>query len=80
LFVHNDFRPRVARGFRGRVSRSIIDDENMIELLESASRHVADMLLFEVSGNDRGDRRSVDRNIVRGWRHFQRTTGWKSAA
>lgn len=70
LFVDNEFGASLARAFRGRVGRPIIDDENVIELLKSSSSNVADVFLFEVSGNDRGNRRSVDRNIVRGRRHF----------
>ncbi len=80
LFVDNDFGPAVARGLRGRIGRTVIDDKNVIELLERSARHVADMFLFEVSGNDRGDGRAIDCSGVWALRHFQRTTGWKSAA
>ena len=44
------------------------------------AKHIADVLLFQISGDDRRHGGSIDRHALRMLRHFQRTTGWKSAA
>jgi hypothetical protein len=38
--------------------------------LKGSPRNVADVFLFEVSGNDRGDSGTIDCNAVWGRRHF----------
>ena len=61
LRMDDDFRSRISRGGRGRIGRAVIDHQDMIELLERAPDHIGDMFFFEISGNDRRDRRPVDR-------------------
>ena len=66
FFVNDHFRAGFACALRGFISRAIVDNQNVVELLSSSSNDVADMFLFVVSGNDRRDFRRL---------HPQRTTG-----
>lgn len=91
LRVNDHFRTGFARVRSSSIVRSIINYEDMIELLACPADNVTDMFFLVISRNDGGDRRAIRfvhrprrhrRNV---WAalpifHCQRTTGWKSAA
>src|SRR5438105_4795545 len=53
LRMNDDFRAGFARALRRFISRAIIDNQNVVELLARSANHVPNMLFFVVSGNDR---------------------------
>ncbi len=80
LFVHDHLRSRGARVRGGRVARSIIDHENMRDLLQRSRDHVADVLFLAIARDNCCDRLAIYRARRSRTFHRQRTTGWKSAA
>jgi hypothetical protein len=70
LRMDDHLRARLSRGFRGRVGRAVVDHQHVIKLLQRSPDNVRDMFFFEVSRNDGGDRRPIDRGVIPGHRHF----------
>src|SRR5437763_10171530 len=68
LRVNNDIDSGGSRSVRGRVSRSVIDDENVFQLCTSSSRDFADVFLFLIRSNHCRDSRTIAF-------HHSRTTG-----
>ena len=53
LRMNDDLRAGFACAVRRLISRSVIDNQNIVQLLACSTNDVADMLFFVVSGNDR---------------------------
>ena len=71
LFVHDHFRAGFTRTLGGFVGRTVVDYENVIQLLPGPADNVANMLLLVIGGNhdsqrraDHKDSRICDRNRV----------------
>jgi hypothetical protein len=56
---HLDALVRCARAFRGRVGRSVVDDEDAVDDLRDSRNGRADERFLVVSGDNDGDRLSL---------------------
>jgi hypothetical protein len=53
LRMNDHFRAGFTRAIRRFISRTVVDNQNVVELLTRSSNDIANMLFFVVSGNDR---------------------------
>jgi len=63
LFVNDHLRTGFARALGGFIGRSIIDHENIIELLSRPADDFTDVFLLVVGGNDRSNAWLIQRRF-----------------
>src|SRR5438105_10804031 len=65
LFVHDHFRAGFTRTLGGFVGRTVVDYENVVQLLPGPADNVANMFLLIIGGNDRRDSRHLADNRMK---------------
>ncbi len=61
--MNNDFGSGLTRVRCGRIRRSVVDDQDMVQLLERTPDNVGNVFFLQVSRYDRRDRCAVDRAV-----------------